>query len=177
MPEWEHAHTDWFHAARWGVFCHYLGGSGNEANDGDEWNQRVDAQGTAGVADVPLTLRTAPGQALTLVVERAGDPRQARYKVPVCVEFGVPELPALPELGQVAAALAEFAPRPAVTANGQTVGRVRLACAGESLLLTAEVVDVKLTTTVTLRSQSCKTCFAWAFPESRSPRPSAIRGG
>lgn len=54
MAEWQRANTDWFYAAKWGVFFHYLADVASCTapvdNMVDEWNARVDGFDVDGLA-------------------------------------------------------------------------------------------------------------------------------
>ena len=47
-PEHKRSNTDWFKAAKWGVFCHYLV---NKELSADEWNRQVDNFDVDNLAD------------------------------------------------------------------------------------------------------------------------------
>ncbi|MHB9134492.1 MAG: alpha-L-fucosidase [Armatimonadota bacterium] len=55
MSTWQRANTDWFHAAKWGVFATYLAGpagtgAGSEDVTPDSWNAQIDAFDVDGLA-------------------------------------------------------------------------------------------------------------------------------
>ncbi len=63
------ANTDWFHDAKWGVFCHYLGAPASSAGGAEltaeAWSARVEAFDTCGLAE-QLASIGAPYVFLTL---------------------------------------------------------------------------------------------------------------
>jgi hypothetical protein len=74
IQEWQRANTDWFHAAKWGVFTHFLADPASSATaidlSVDAWNRRVDAVNVDALAE--QIVETGAGYAVLTLGQNSG---------------------------------------------------------------------------------------------------------